>query len=1468
TNGCTLAVNDVLVEDLCPLGCTAEGGTIRNNSASVFCVDDGQMDMIEIEVNGNNGNYKYALTSANGRIERVSDDPAMDLEGTGGGLAMFYGVAYEGAIIGLESGEDINELEGCYSLSNSIVVNRLTGQNCLANCALPKVKDIVKFTATCGEANGQVRIEMAGDNAAYTYNWSPNIGTASGNIRSDLPSGGYSVSIADINDPNCFEVIRFALGNSDGPDPIALTTAAVCQQANGTAQLNPVAFTYQWEDNTMTNNRNDLAPGTYLVTATDNTQGCSTVLEVEVGSQNNLEATLTLNSPATCQQANGSATINVSGGTGNYSYSWAGGATRNDLTAGIYHVVISDNNAGCETTITFAVTEEVAGVDIDLPSTRLLTCAGDEDAFVSYTLTPQPGLAFPLREEIQNIAGTVVNNGSLGAGDYCVLVYDANDCLAGQACFEVIEPNPIVVDIFATPASCTALGAISLVATGGHSAFIYDWADIPGAFNQRDRSDLAAGTYALTITDGRNCEVVLPNLMVEDDCNTGCQVMAGMISSNSPNTFCVDDGQADLFEVLVSGNTGNYLFVITDTNAEILALSTNNQINFEGSGPGIVLVYGFAFDGPVDGLAVGETLAGLSGCFELTEPLAVTRLTGTDCQGTCIEPTVTNLIIVEASCNNADGQVTIELAGSPFQYDYIWAPNVSNTNEATGLVAGDYTVTITDPSVPNCFTITSFTVGNIDGPQANLFTVPATCLASNGAASFSPTNLTYTWADLFVGPERNDLAAGDYDVTISDGSSTCINVVMVSIDSNNPLSLAVQINALPGCQQANGSATILVSGGTNNYSYSWGAGPTQDNLAAGTYTVTVVDNGSGCEQSITFSLQDAVSEATITIPAQVSISCAGANDGEIDVQFTTNSNFPGPAVVEIVDANGILQNNGSLSPGNYCVIIRDANNCVAGQSCFEVIEPDAINLDIAIVDRECNSPGMIMLNVTGGTAPYTYDWQDLPGNADPEDRIDLAAGFYSVTVLDNQNCSVSSINLQLVDNCIINCTPPQIINIISQDATCNNTDGAIELDLVGDESDYVYTWSPNVSTSNSASNLSAGVYRLTITDINDPTCFSTENILINNLDGPVVDVVSSTPANCGQANGAASLSPNSFNYIWCNGATGSTVSGLPAGICYVTVTDPADGCTDVVEVLIDEIGLQASANILQQPDCGAANGLVTIQVNGGSNNYNYAWSDGGSGADRSDLSAGIYQVSITDNVNPACIFELIFTLTDQAVAAAFIDIISPGGNTSVSCAGTSDATIDFNLGFDVGFVQPASTEIVDGLGNVQVNGNLAPGNYCILVRDGQGCLAGEACFEVLSPDAISLDLVLADKTCTTAGQINLTTSGGTAPYQYNWADLAGNNNAEDRDDLEAGIYSVTVSDANACSLVADGLVIGSDCPNDCVLPVIANIVKINASCEEDNGSIFIALTDNSINYQYNWLPNVSSSNQASGLASG
>ena len=84
---------------------------------------------------------------------------------------------------------------------------------------------------------------------------------------------------------------------------------------------------------------------------------------------------------------------------------------------------------------------------------------------------------------------------------------------------------------------------------------------------------------------------------------------AGVISSNSPNTFCVDDGQADLFEVLVSGNTGNYLFVITDTNAEILALSTNNQINFEGSGPGIVLVYGLAFDGPVDGLAVVETLA-------------------------------------------------------------------------------------------------------------------------------------------------------------------------------------------------------------------------------------------------------------------------------------------------------------------------------------------------------------------------------------------------------------------------------------------------------------------------------------------------------------------------------------------------------------------------------------------------------------------------------------------------------------------------------------------------------------------------------------------------------------------------------------------------------------------------------------------------------------------------------------------
>ncbi|MEL6865116.1 MAG: gliding motility-associated C-terminal domain-containing protein, partial [Bacteroidota bacterium] len=320
----------------------------------------------------------------------------------------------------------------------------------------------------------------------------------------------------------------------------------------------------------------------------------------------------------------------------------------------------------------------------------------------------------------------------------------------------------------------------------------------------------------------------------------------------------------------------------------------------------------------------------------------------------------------------------------------------------------------------------------------------------------------------------------------------------------------------------------------------------------------------------------------------------------------------------------------------------------------------------------------------------------------------------------------------------------------------------------------------------------------------------TENIFIGNTDGPEADILSTTPATCQEANGTAVLSPVIYSYEWCDGATGFTRSNLPAGICFVTVTDPATNCSNVLAVHIDEFSpLTVSPIINAEPDCNQANGEVTISVTGGSTNYTYQWSDNGSGSpNRTDLAAGIYSVTVSDNGPTGCITTITFTLNNQLAAGAEVTI---NGLQAISCAGQTDGEVFFDVTPEPGFVLPFTASIVNEQGQLQVNGQLEAGSYCIVVQDANACFAGEACFELGVADALVLDIDISALTCTEDGRIEILATGGSGNYQYDWADLPGANDPRLRDDLVAGLYSITVSDQNGCTAIANDLEIIDDC---------------------------------------------------------
>ncbi|MEZ4950494.1 MAG: hypothetical protein R2784_14075 [Saprospiraceae bacterium] len=1238
-------------------------------------------------------------------------------------------------------------------------------------CETPNVLGVVAVPSSCGNNEGSATIAVEGNLADFTYDWTPNAGVANsiGNRRSQLPSGVYEVLISRLEPENCDTTIFVTIGNLNGPElDTAIVTGADCNEANGTAELLPLGITYTWlHDNFVGNIRNDLSAGTYQVQMVNPSRpNCPNVVEVIIPQENNLEAYIKVTQQPTCGDANGVVSIEVVNGSGNYTFIWSddpniNSADRSGLESGLYNVTVVDDGAsGCDVTLTFTLANDVSIAEVEIIGDVMVSCAGTSNGFVNFNILYTGNFAAPADTLIRNANGSPVLNGNLAPGAYCIMIMDANGCLAGEECFNVLEPAPLLASAEVNNITCDEDGSILLTVQGGTGAYAFDWADIPGNDDPQNRIGLQEGTYQVVISDANNCTEIITNLVIEDDCN-GCRT-----------------------------------------------------------------------------------------------------------------PAVKNVISLDADCGNSNGQATIEMIGNAADYTYTWAPNFGSPltqvgNARNNLSAGLYNVTIADKNDPNCFTVESFIINNIDGPQLDELTItPATCNGSNGIVAMLPKFYTYLWMhDGVMSGNRDDLPAGTYEVRIIDPANpTCPTILMITIGTENPLMAEANIRTLPTCGEANGSVQINVTaGGSGQYTYEWSDNPSattslRNDLAAGAYQVTVTDTGAfGCETVVTFSLTDDVAGAVVNAD-DAQVSCYGARDGFVNFTIDKDPSFAGPEVVRIKDQSGNIQTNGLLAPGMYCVIVTDANGCVAGEDCFMVTEPARIQANVTMTDATCDNGGTIILNILGGTQPYNFEWSDILGAGQPQNRTDLPAGNYSVTITDVNGCSEIMTNLVVNDDCQTNCTPPIVGGITTIPSSCGNSTGMVFLDVQGNPFNYTYTWTPNVSTSMTATGLTAGTYKVKIANVSDPNCYTEVTAIVGNNNAPVATVSNLQSATCELANGKASLSPLNYNYQWPDGNTNASRTDLAAGTYGVTVYDANPDCFNVVNVTIEsENNLTAQPVLIIQPSCGDDNGSVTIQVDGGSGDYNFSW---GAGATKDNLNAGTYVVTVTDN-QTGCEADTRFVLVDNVVNA-----IVTVSNASTSCGGAEDATVQYDVSLPQGFVNPERVEFRDENDNIVQNGSLGAGEYCLLVFDGNGCLAGQACFSVSEPPAILPSVQITNETCSNGGTINLTVVGGGGFYTYDWADMPGTDNPKNRNNLVAGTYDVTITDNQGCSISLNDLVVGNDCQPSCTKPVITASSIGASDCAEANGSINLTIDGNLSDFTFTWSPNVSTSNVASGLAAG
>jgi hypothetical protein len=450
--------------------------------------------------------------------------------------------------------------------------------------------------------------------------------------------------------------------------------------------------------------------------------------------------------------------------------------------------------------------------------------------------------------------------------------------------------------------------------------------------------------------------------------------------------------------------------------------------------------------------------------------------------------------------------------------------------------------------------------------------------------------IVYSWSNGATTSIVQNLTPGTYSVTVTDAKGNTLTL-SESITSSPPIVITETITN-PYCSgAASGVIELSVSGGSGGYTFLWSNGLTQQNimnLSSGLYTVTVTD-ATGCSAQKTFMLTNS------TLISATSV-----------LKHTSCNQITGG--IDITPSGGIapytfLWNNGAttedlqnVAAGNYSVIIKDAAGC-STQKNYTLRINTSLTLSGIIKPTSClgDNSGGIDLSVFGGTPPYTIQWADGPTS---EDRTDLVAGTYSVTVTDAIGCSVMS-------NYTIFNKPLQVNSDLVQ-PKCNGDLGSITLTVEGIPP-YTYTWS-NGETDESITDLPPGFYSVTVTDASG--CTRTLDFAI--LAPPPI-VVTNTISNllCGvEGSYAIDLTVSGgkapFNYLWSNGATTQDVTGLNSGTYSVTITDGA-GCVINKQFIVDAV-IAGWSCLIDQPTaaivCGSAGNLLATSVADGTS---YQW---------------------------------------------------------------------------------------------------------------------------------------------------------------------------------------------------------------------------------------------------------------------
>ena len=1163
-------------------------------------------------------------------------------------------------------------------------------------------------TSTPTANDGSISLNVSGGVGPYTYDWTGGLTTATIN---NLAPDTYNVTITDAN--NCTLVTSRTVGSNLSIGPIGgpgspagttiITDVACFGENTGSIELalmgGVAPFNISWNNSSNQEDLFGLAAGNYCVTVVDtNGESIDQCYEV-TGPAFSLDIITVSETPQSLPSSNdGAIDINVAGGEGVYTYNWNGPGINNvstqdisNLTEGSYTVNVTDDR-GCARSRTFFVDTAGEPLSINSGTTQVATisCFGANDGAINPAVS---GGTAPYTYSWSGLSFTAntANISGLAPGSYQLTVTDAAGMTAESVLFLISQPaSPLSASAQITAESSPGQndGGIDLTVTGGTPGYSFGWSN----FNQNeDNFALTMGTYSVTITDARGCTFT-DSYEVPFD--------------------------ADPLVIDALGSTVNNVRCFGDSNGSISPV-------VNGGFPPYNYNWGFSTDKDISGLAAGN--------YTLT----VTDQNGVSDIQTFLIQSPTSLDInvdnsVRESADGNDGAIFITVTGGTPTYSYSWSgPNMfaSTAEDITNLSEGLYTITAIDEN--GCSESRNIALGAILNIE-NKFEIDVDCFGEcTGEIDIvvvggQPPYL-YSWSgpDSFSATTQDisNLCAGTYAATISDALG---QEVFTTCRIDEPL-LALNIADNPTIINEvvpnNGSINITVNGGTAPYSYSWSNSDTSEDLTdlkAGFYRVTITD-ANGC---ITISPEYEVERIPVPLNIESLVinapTCADDCNGSVTIEIQG-----GDAPYEFAWNDGENQTLSTANPtyarnnmcaGTYILTISDAN----GQEIMRTIlleDLDPIVIMAELMHETNGNDGAINTTVTGGEAPYSYDWapSTLP---DTPDQENLSAGLYIVTVTDANSCIV--IESFVIDNNVGPLTIENNVSIIQIDCF-GDTNGSIDISVSGGVMPYTFIWSDSgAQNTEDAIGLGAGSYTVIITDaVGDQVTGGPYTInMPSEITRTFPTFTNATPGECdGVVEIVVEGGQAPYDYMWSSGEDLSIAQLLCEGVQNVTVID-ALGCVKIFEFDLNNQNISMPQGIptIEDVDCnGNATGSISLEVFNGIAPYTYEWSTSATTPNIGGLIRGFYTVTITDEQGTSTV-EGPFEVSEPEELVINFNVTPESG--MLTGDGSAQAIVS-------GGIPPYTYQWnnPDGGGCNTFNcENLTAGTYFVVVQDANECI--------------------------------------------------------------------------------------------------------------------------------------------------